>query len=311
MQEILKDICNELGIKLTVFSKDWCFLLEKGEISKVISGYKFPLNDHAAGLVADDKYALYELLKIKGIPVVEHKILFAPSNKNNYAVGSNTIEEAVEYFNNNNQELVIKPNNGTCGNGVERIKNLTQLFTQINKLFVTNHSISLCPYYNIKTEYRSIILDGKIECMYAKKRPIIIGNGEKSIKELLNEFNQQYFEEENNYFNKNIDLDYIPNAGEVVEYNWQFNLAKGSQVIVDIPKEIKAQIETIALNAYKASNLNFCSVDIVETINDEYLVLEINSGVTIKRYIDLVPNGYQTAKEIYKKAIIKMFNLKY
>lgn len=301
MKEIMIEICAELNIKCTFFSEDWCCLLEKDSVSHIVSGYKFPLNDHASGLVADDKYALYELLKLKKIPVIEHKILFRSNQQNN-------LDVAYDYLIQNNNVLVVKPNNGTCGNGVARVYTKEELSKHMNKLFIDNFSISICPYYDIKTEYRTIILNGKVECMYGKKIPVIYGDGKSTIKELLKKFNPQFFTDDTKFFNKKINIESIPGLNERVEYNWQFNLAKGSQVIENISSEKRKIILDLALRAYNASGLKFCSVDVVE-VNNQFLVLEINSGVTIKRYIDLIPDGYNIAKEIYKDAIKEMFKL--
>lgn len=305
MKNIINEICKELEIECTFFSEDWCCLLTKGKKEIVISGYKFPLNDHAAGLIADDKYALYELLKMKNIPVIEHKILFSPNNE---AEKIKNKESVFEYFKKNNNALVVKPNNGTCGNGVMRIYDKDELLTSIDELFSANYSISLCPYYDIDTEYRVIILNGKVKCIYGKKRPILYGDGTSTIRSLLTNFNPSYFKKESRFFNKKIDLDYIPKKNEIIEYNWQFNLAKGSQVISEIESSKKNKILNIALKAYKASKLKFCSVD-VALVKDDYLIMEINSGVTIKRYIDLVPNGYEIAKTIYRDAIKSLFKI--
>ena len=55
----------------------------------------------------------------------------------------------------------------------------------INKLFETNGSISLCPYYDIKTEYRSFYLDGKVLLIYGKTKPFVIGDGNSTLRELI------------------------------------------------------------------------------------------------------------------------------
>ena len=43
-QKMIKEIADELGLKYTLFSKDWCILLEDKDKSKIISGFKFDLN---------------------------------------------------------------------------------------------------------------------------------------------------------------------------------------------------------------------------------------------------------------------------
>ena len=55
-------------------------------------------------------------------------------------------------------------------------------------------------------------------------------------------------------------------------------------------------------------NFGFGSIDIVQTNNNEFLVMELNSGVMMRGYAHLVQNGYDKAKEIYRKAIQAMFN---
>jgi len=305
-QKLIEEICEELNIKVTTFSKGWCHLLERDGKSKVISGFKFALNNQGSSLVADDKYALYELLELKNVPIIEHQILYSDKNKNDYAMDSKGIEFALKYFEKNNKDIVIKPNDGTSGIDIFHVNSLESLIDSYQKLFPKYFSVSMCPYYQIKNEYRTIFLDGEVELFYQKERPIIVGDGTKNIKELILEFNKNYYNNEDN-LKKEIDHNYIPKKGEVINYGWQFNLSKGSKVNVDVDSEIKNKVLALAKNAYNASTLRFCSVDIIETNDGELLVMEINSGVVINKFINLVPNGYEIAKKVYRDAIIKMF----
>ena len=68
---MIKEICAELGISFSLVSKDWIILLQKEEKLRTIVGYKFDLNNHASGLICDDKFVLYEVLKHEQIQVVE------------------------------------------------------------------------------------------------------------------------------------------------------------------------------------------------------------------------------------------------
>ena len=49
-------------------------VLKKENTTRYISGYKFSLNNQASTIICDDKYALYETLKLLNIPIIEHKI---------------------------------------------------------------------------------------------------------------------------------------------------------------------------------------------------------------------------------------------
>lgn len=54
-------------------------------------------------------------------------------------------------------------------------------------------------------------------------------------------------------------------------------------------------------------DLGFCSVDIVETTKNEFLIMELNSGVMMTNYMDIREDGLEIAKNMYRKAIMKMF----
>ena len=52
-------------------------MLEKDDIKKYITGYKFDLNPQSISNIVDDKYALYEVLKNNNIPVIDHNIIYS------------------------------------------------------------------------------------------------------------------------------------------------------------------------------------------------------------------------------------------
>ncbi len=143
-------------------------MLEKEGITRFISGYKFDLNGHGFGKIMDDKYATYEVLKRKKIPVIEHHILYSEKNKNDYAKDCNRYETAYELFEHYNQNIVLKGNIRTCGLEVFHITTKEELTNHLDKLFQKQSSISLCPFYEIKKEYRLIMLENECLLMYAK-----------------------------------------------------------------------------------------------------------------------------------------------
>ncbi|MFI3128747.1 MAG: hypothetical protein R3Y18_01655 [Bacillota bacterium] len=82
---------------------------------------------------------------------------------------------------------------------------------------------------------------------------------------------------------------------------WKHNLAHGAQPIVcDISEN--PQLCELAEKTASVLNLDFCAVDIA-TCEDEYLVIEVNSGIMFERFSSVSKENYQTAKNIYKKAL--------
>ena len=301
--KIIKEICDELNIKCTFLSKDWVIMLEKDNIKKYITGYKFDINTQSTSNIVDDKYALYEVLKINNIPVINHNIIYSKNNNNEYAKGCNDYNNVLNYFKEHNNHIVIKANNGTCGNEVYNITNMEDIISCLDNLFKFNHSLSICPFYDIENEYRTIILDGEVLLTYKKIKPLIIGNGINTIRELLLEFNHNYFKDKltDDKYNK------VLKKNEIYEYGWQFNLSRGAK-IDSVDDVVNKKIINLSKKVASIVNLKFGSIDIIKTNDNKYYAMEANSGVMMKNYINNEINGYNIAKDIYKKAIIKMFN---
>jgi glutathione synthase/RimK-type ligase-like ATP-grasp enzyme len=278
------------------------YYVKKDNKTRFISGYKFSLNTHSIGEIFDDKYGTYEVLKKSRIPVIKHMIMYSEDNHEKFARNNNDYSLIFKFFHKYNNNIVLKPNTGTCGRGVYHITKESEILPVVNELFVSNYSISLCPFYNIKAEYRLIVLDNECVLMYGKKKPTLIGNGVNSIRELLLDFNYNYFKNKLN----NPMYDKILEKGEIYEYGWQFNLSKGSICFNIEDKKLRNKLLKFCKKVTNKIDLNFCSLDIIDTDNGLY-VMEINSGIMMKNYINIMPNGKQIAKEIYTKAVLNMF----
>ena len=306
MQEfhkIIEEICEENNIEFKLLSKDWIIMLEKNKKVKFISGYKFDLNMHGIGNVFDDKYATYEVLKSKNIPIINHKIIFKTTNKNAYATNANSYDIVLEYFKENNSNIVLKANDSTCGNDVYHITNANELTKWLNNLFKKSFSISICPFLKIRQEYRLVILNNECVLAYAKVKPVVIGDGKRTLRDLLIEFNPYYFK---NRLENDSQYKKILAKNEKYEYNWQFNLSKGANCYL-VDDDLKDRLIDISKKITNCIDLGFCSLDIIENEQNELLVMEINSGVMMKNFTKIVPNGREIAKKIYKDAILSCF----
>lgn len=301
-RKIIFEICKEQDIECKVFSNGWVMMLKKNDITRFITGYKFDSNRHAMGLIFDDKFAMYEYLKTNNIPVIEHRIIYKEDNANDYAHGAKGIEYLEKLFEEFNHNIVLKTNRGSCGVGVHHISDGNLLESTFLELINNRHSLSVCPFYNIVYEYRVIVVDGQIELMYKKINPKVVGDGVSTIKELLMKFNYNYFKD---YDDDNKDT--VLNNGEIFEYGWKFNLSRGSISSLDIEEIDKLKIIDLVNKINNICKIDFASVDIIKSSNDEIMVMEINSGVMTNNFISQHEDGYEIAKNIYKKAIIHMF----
>ncbi len=293
--EMIKKIGEELDINVTLLSDDWTTILEKNNEKHYITGYTFDSNSHALGNIIDDKGLFYDLLKSLNIPVIEQYVIFHDYNK----------DEVINYFKKNNNELVIKGNIGNSGREVFKVDNEKDLFNIIDEQLIKQYSVSLCPYYHIKNEYRIVVLDNEVKVFFGKIKPMVIGDGKKKVRELAKEYNSYYLSHEDEIINP----DYLPKDGETVEINFKFNLISGGKTFINIEPNLKNKIIELAIKVTKEVGITFCSVDIINTCDDELLVMEANSGVKMDNFIKQNVSREEIAYNIYKEAIKLMFKL--
>ena len=291
---LLKIICQDLGYELTFISDGWLKMIKKDNKTRFISGYRFDNNLYAVGEVMNDKGMFHDVLRHLYIPVTNQKIIFHDYKK----------EEVINYFNEHNKEIIIKGNTGCSGKEVFKVNNLDEVFKIIDNLLLKEYSISLSPYYNIVNEYRIIVLNNEVKLIFGKIKPTIYGDGKKNILTLAKEYDEYYC-------NNSIDIEnkfYVPKKDEKVELSYKFNLSSGAKTFLDIPKDLKDKLISTALEVSKKLNITFASIDIIVTDNNEIMVMEANTGVTLNTFLKLNPDCYKIVYNIYKDAIINMFN---
>ena len=304
--ELIYEICKELNIKIEELSYGWIYKLTKDGKIRYIGRKSFDINNVESSIIASDKYATYEVLKSQNIPIIEHKIIFDPEKRKDYMSKEEIIQIISSEFMKNGK-IVVKPNTGETGKDVFRCCSIKEIEKIVKELLKNNSSISICPYYDIKNEYRVFYLKGEVLLIYKKIKPFVIGDGKSSLKELVSKLNLP----KNDVVEENLsklDLNYIPENKEKIELSWKHNLSGGATPkIIEKNDKVYKEVERLAIKAGKTLNMIFATVDIIETDKDSFYVLEINSGVGATLFSKLAPNGKKIVKDIYKKALENLF----
>lgn len=301
--KILKEICEEEGIDLTSYSCDWIFRLTRNNQNHFIVGYQFGLNTASVHSICCDKSAASEIMSSLGIPNIEHYFFMSPIEQKyiNEAGNWSALTKMLEEYG----EVVCKPNEGSSGDMVFRVRNQYELEGAVYKIFQSSRSMAVSPYYEIQSEYRAIVLDGAIKLIYSKQRPCIVGDGKRSVKDLVLE----HLSMEGRHTDLKLpkkDLTRVLEVGEQLALNWKHNLEQGSKAVMVQEQNITGHVESIVKKVVAGMNVRFASIDIVKC-TDGYRVLEINSGVMMEYFSQQDEASYQIAKEIYREAILKMF----
>lgn len=297
--KIINEICNENNITMKSLSFGYITELQKGNIKRRMVGNSLEINTANSYKIASDKYATYEMLQSYDIPIIKHYMIFNPDTRSGFS--KNEMEKANKIFEENNRNVILKSNDSSEGKYVFKIQNKNELEKTILNLFKEKKdTLSICPFYEIDYEYRTIYLDGEILFTYRKEKPYVIGNGVDSLEKLILKSDIQ------DLYN-DLDLNYIPQKNEKITISWKHNLSKGANPTPIDDEYLKNRIEELAINAAKSIGITFATVDIVHTSNNELLVMEINSSVCMDKFSEKYENGYQIAKGIFEKAISKMF----
>lgn len=301
--KIVGEICGELGIELKSYSFDWIIQLTLRGRNMFIYGYQFPSNDASAELICGDKAALASVLLGNGIQAVEHEYFMAPSNLHYTGEEGNwkRLDALLERWG----KLVLKRNSGSGGSGVYIVANQTELERVAGEIFRSSRALSVSPYYDIIDEYRAVYCYGSPLLIYKKVRPCVTGDGKSSLAELT----AIKYKGKLDLADERLDPASIPSEGEKVVIGWKHNLGQGATAEpVEKNSPLYAELDELACRAADCVNLNFASVDIVDTAGGKK-VLEINSGIMMENFAAAGEDCYKTAKTIYRKAITNYFGI--
>lgn len=253
-QQILHEICQSEGISIQGLSAGWVQKLQKDSQIRYIVGHKFSLNPQSAGLIADDKYATFAVLRDAGLPIIEHALLYDFSNQATYAQGRNSLDYVENYLAEHNNHIVAKPNNGTRGRGVCYIQHPDEILPTMEIVFHSAASASLCPFYEITHKYRFVILDDEVRLAFVRRAN-------------------------------------IPGSEKMTSGQFYQDLSE------------------LARTAARALDLRFCSVDFIQLPSGKIRIIEVNSGVMLKFYLEAHPDDHGLIKNIYRDAIRRMFEI--
>lgn len=296
--KIINDVILEMNYAsydnydVEYFCDEWFFIIKKNniQITKVF-GYNFDLNDIVTCEICRDKSLCSEIFLKYNIPSVIHKIFFKNTD----------LTSIYRYCNDIGYPVVVKQNDGTCGNFVFYSKNKNELEINVKKIFDINKNVCVTKYINIHDEYRFIMLNNKLQLCYKKKRDNVIGNGFSTLGELLKDKDLN--------IHKYYDMNTILNKDETFYINWQHNLSKGAQP--EIVKNIDEEMLKIAKDACKILKLKIGCIDIIIDEKGEKKILEVNSGLMMDNFSQCTKTDfdyYTITKNIYKKVIIESSN---
>lgn len=332
----IMSIADEMGIKSESYNQGWIMRLSKGDKTQLIYGYKFPLNTMAGASTASDKAASSSIMKAHRISHIRSHLVINPTTT--WAPKEGTWTWIHDYAAKHNLDIVVKPKDGTGGNGVYHTTNRLELENSLGKIFgngdvlnATGRDAVICPYKPIAREIRVIMLNGVPEVIFEKFPPVVVGNGIKTTQALINDYLSRLTEKRAAIANSHIEPSLrmstrVPAEGEKVQLHWKFNLGQGAEAVLlggravhfarnepCVEDESLKEIIDLAVKATRALDIKFGSADIVAVENEhnpmkKFRVMEVNSGVMMdnmkEQFADL---GAKITDSVYREILKQMF----
>lgn len=216
---------------------------------------------------ACDKQVTKNLLKSAGLPV--------PSGG-----AVNSLNDAFHIADQIGYPVVIKPVNGRQGQGViTNIKDKEELFHVVNCMDQHVEGYIVEHYYE-GHDYRLLVIDGRLIAASLRLPPFVIGNGQDSIRRLIEIENKNPLRGDGHekpmtkipsnftvtcFLEKSgLTLDSIPSKGQVVQVVGNANLSTGGQAI-DVTDEVHPTIKEIAIAAAKVVGLDIAGIDMISS----------------------------------------------
>jgi hypothetical protein len=166
MPRIVAACAKEHGIDFQAFSDEWVLRLQRGDTTKWVVGYKFDINQSAAGELAQDKVAAYAALHAAGLAAIPHYLVRSLPHE---LIHVRELHDLLDGL-----SVVAKPLEGTGGRDVVRLGSIADALDMIRES--GEPAWAVAPHYNLQAEYRLIMLDGALLLAYEKTLPALRGD---------------------------------------------------------------------------------------------------------------------------------------
>lgn len=256
----INTVCRSLGITVEWLSDFWVARLEKDGRVKHICAYTLPLNDVTPAFIMRDKVATFMVLTQAGIVAVPHLLVRMPSEHS--FIG---IDRALGLA---SLPLVIKPCTGESG-GLDVVKcnSRAEVERTLSELAPRYRVLAVCPFEDIASEYRVVVLDGVVLLIFEKVR----------------------------------------STQDVGNTEWRHNLSLGAKPLIQTNPQLCQQLNRMAQAAMQTVGARFAAVDIIRDVTGTFKVLEMNGGVTLSHFSAHSPEYEQIANSIYEQAMRAAF----
>lgn len=278
------------------------------------------LNPVGASDVAKDKdYANFFMARM-GYPVVPRsKAFFRNDWGKLIGITNRGIDAAYKHAQKIGFPVFVKPNSGSQGRGVALVHTKLAFYRAVSTVFKDDR-IVLVQKPVFGRDYRVVVLDGKVISAYERIPLSVVGDGKKTVRELLHAKQREFVRAKRDTQIAHDDqrikeklarcgytLESIILRGEHVFLLDSANLSSGGESI-DVTKVVHPTFREIATSLTRDMGLRLCGVDLmiqgdISQESKKYWVLEINAAPGLDHYAQSGKEQQKIVENLYTEVL--------
>ncbi|MDB5612195.1 MAG: hypothetical protein JWP25_9095 [Bradyrhizobium sp.] len=246
----------------------------------------YPQNNATAATLASDKYFTNVILERAGIPTLGGTYFFLHQRHRAHRATGHERDDVSEYLGKLGGTAFAKPLLGSRGDFAQAVHGEASLLRYLDEVSQYYDSILVQPVVS-GIEYRVFLLDDEVVYTARKYPPAVLGDGVRSIRDLLIAHNAALqtrgLSPASVIAGDDASLDIVLPEGERREITGRMNLSAGGTMVLEAPRSDAAL--TLARKAARALGLRVAAVDLFTDIGgdpDATAVIEVNSNPSIR-----------------------------
>jgi D-alanine-D-alanine ligase-like ATP-grasp enzyme len=275
-----RDLDGGSGLVFTVASNSHSIAFGSGR------GSSYPQNSASASTLASDKYFTNRILEDAGLPTLGGDYFFLHDRHRAFRAPGHEREDALLYLQKLNGPSFVKPLLGSRGDFAQIVANEAGLVRYIET--VSRHYDSILMQSLVSgRECRVFLLDQEVIYTARKYPPSVVGDGVRSIRDLLNAHNATLQDRGLSpaiiAANGDAALDRVLDKDARWEIPGRMNLSAGGKMVLEAvsnPAALK-----LAAEAVRALGLRAAAVDLFTDIDgdpERIKVIEVNANPSIR-----------------------------
>ncbi|MEA3355270.1 MAG: ATP-grasp domain-containing protein [Patescibacteria group bacterium] len=304
--ELILEAALEKGLKAKIISRRLNLIkITNNGKSIFIKGTSFPVNAQPSCFIANNKFLTKLILRSSKISTPKSWLVRTPKEAKRQVLKKNLFP------------CVLKPAKGAHGRRVFAKIESFEEFEELLPLVFTKKGKKdvLIEEFIDGKDYRFLVVGDKVSAVMERVPAHVTGDGEKTIKQLISQFNKQPMvgkkyekpmcriklngEVERTLRKQNRKLTYVPLEGEKVRLRQNANISTGG-IGKDATDKVSSNLKDLAVRAAEAIGISITGVDILyDELSDKAYVLELNDcpGIDIHHY-PVVGASHDVARDV-------------